>query len=501
MFFSTQVDFSMSLENPSFGSIRKQTGLTRRSWLARAGQGFGLLPLWALEQSKSKGFGAATPSALGVTGETGPGKTRPGQSVGRAKSVIFLFMEGGPSHLDLLDPKPLLNKLAGQKMPESFVRPISPMGEGNSPLLGEKRKWARHGKSGLWMSDWIPNIATCADDIAVIRSCKGEGINHSSGVCQMNTGSIVGGRPSLGSWVSYGLGSEADDLPAFVVLQDGKGPVVNGPRNWSAGFMSAVHQGTRLESGREPIQNLFRPDGVTAARERSKLNLLGSLNTEIGRQYPTNTELDARIRGYELAFRMQAGAPDAVDLSRETQSTHELYGTDRPETESFGRLCLLGRRLVERGVRFVQLYHGPGSRWDAHSGIEKNHTELCRAMDRPVAALLKDLKARGMLEETLVIWGGEFGRTPMSEKGDGRDHNPNGFSMFMAGGGIKGGIVHGETDELGLYAIRDKVHVHDLHATILHSLGLDNMKLVYNHGGRPERPTLNEGEPVRALFV
>ena len=491
----------MSLENASFGSIRKQTGLTRRSWLARAGQGFGLLPLWALEQSKSKGFGAATPSALGVTGETGPGKTRPGQSVGRAKSVIFLFMEGGPSHLDLLDPKPLLNKLAGQKMPESFVRPISPMGEGNSPLLGEKRKWARHGKSGLWMSDWIPNIATCADDIAVIRSCKGEGINHSSGVCQMNTGSIVGGRPSLGSWVSYGLGSEADDLPAFVVLQDGKGPVVNGPRNWSAGFMSAVHQGTRLESGREPIQNLFRPDGVTAARERSKLNLLGSLNTEIGRQYPSNTELDARIRGYELAFRMQAGAPDAVDLSRETQSTHELYGTDRPETESFGRLCLLGRRLVERGVRFVQLYHGPGSRWDAHSGIEKNHTELCRAMDRPVAALLKDLKARGMLEETLVIWGGEFGRTPMSEKGDGRDHNPNGFSMFMAGGGIKGGIVHGETDELGLYAIRDKVHVHDLHATILHSLGLDNMKLVYNHGGRPERPTLNEGEPVRALFV
>lgn len=491
----------MSLENASFGSIRKQTGLTRRSWLARAGQGFGLLPLWALEQSKSKGFGAATPSPLGVTGETGPGKTRPGQSVGRAKSVIFLFMEGGPSHLDLLDPKPLLNKLAGQKMPESFVRPISPMGEGNSPLLGEKRKWARHGKSGLWMSDWIPNIATCADDIAVIRSCKGEGINHSSGVCQMNTGSIVGGRPSLGSWVSYGLGSEADDLPAFVVLQDGKGPVVNGPRNWSAGFMSAVHQGTRLESGREPIQNLFRPDGVTAARERSKLNLLGSLNAEIGRQYPTNTELDARIRGYELAFRMQAGAPDAVDLSRETQSTHELYGTDRPETESFGRLCLLGRRLVERGVRFVQLYHGPGSRWDAHSGIEKNHTELCRAMDRPVAALLKDLKARGMLEETLVIWGGEFGRTPMSEKGDGRDHNPNGFSMFMAGGGIKGGIVHGETDELGLYAIRDKVHVHDLHATILHSLGLDNMKLVYNHGGRPERPTLNEGEPVRALFT
>ena len=490
----------MSPENPTFGSIRRQTGLTRRSWLARAGQGFGLLPLWALEQSSSKNLRAAAFPG-DISGETGPGKTRPGHSLGRAKSVIFLFMEGGPSHLDLLDPKPLLNKLAGQKMPESFVRPISPMGEGNSPLLGDRRKWARHGKSGLWMSDWIPNIATCADDIAVIRSCKADGINHSSGVCQMNTGSIVGGRPSLGSWVSYGLGSEAENLPAFVVLQDGKGPVVNGPRNWSAGFMSAVHQGTRLESGREPIQNLFRPDGVTAAREKSKLDLLGSLNTEIGRKYPANTELDARIRGYELAFRMQSGAPDAVDLSRETRATHELYGTDRPETESFGRLCLLSRRLVERGVRFVQLYHGPGSRWDAHSGIEKNHTELCRAMDRPVAALLKDLKARGMLDETLVVWGGEFGRTPMSEKVDGRDHNPNGFSMFMAGGGIKGGMVHGETDELGLYAIRDKVHVHDLHATILYGLGLDNMRLVYNHGGRPERPTLNEGEPVRALFV
>ncbi len=487
----------MSPEKPSPGSIRSQTALTRRSWLARAGQGFGLLPLWALEQQV--GFRGLRAGDLS-SGESGPGKTRPGHAPGRAKSVIFLFMEGGPSHLDLLDPKPLLNKLAGQKMPESFVRPISPMGEGNSPLLGDRRKWARHGKSGLWMSDWIPNIATCADDIAVIRSCKADGINHSSGVCQMNTGSIVGGRPSLGSWVSYGLGSEADDLPAFVVLQDGKGPVVNGPRNWSAGFMSAVHQGTRLEGGREPIQNLFRPDGVTAAREKSKLDLLGSLNAEMGRRFPANTELDARIRGYELAFRMQAGAPDAVDLSRETRATHELYGTDRAETESFGRLCLLGRRLVERGVRFVQLYHGPGSRWDAHSGIEKNHTELCRAMDRPVAALLKDLKARGMLGETLVIWGGEFGRTPMSEKGDGRDHNPNGFSMFMAGGGIRGGMVHGETDELGLYAIRDKVHVHDLHATILHSLGLDNMRLVYNHGGRPERPTLNEGEPVRALF-
>lgn len=466
--------------------------MTRRSWLARAGMGFGQLPLLSLLAGQA--------AARGVSA-TGPGKTQPAHRSGRAKSVIFLFMEGGPSHIDLLDPKPLLNKLAGQSLPESFGIPITSMGETRSPLLACKRNWARHGQAGHWMSDWIPNIATCADDISVIRSCWADGINHSSGVCQMNTGSILGGRPCLGSWVSYGLGSEADNLPAFVVLQDGKGPVVNGPRNWSAGFMPAVHQGTRLESGKEPIQNLYPSQPIASSRNATKLDLLSQLNRDMTQRHPLATELDARIEGYELAFRMQAAAPEAIDLTRESSTTHELYGTDLPETASFGRLCLLARRLVERGVRFVQLYHGPGSKWDAHAGIEKNHSELCRAMDRPVAGLLRDLKSRGLLEETLVIWGGEFGRTPMSEKGDGRDHNPTGFSMWMAGGGIKPGQVHGATDDLGLRAVKDRVHVHDLHATILACLGLDNMKLVYFHGGRPERPTLNEGEPVRSLLL
>ncbi len=480
-------------------SIKQALGQTRRDWLGHAGLGFGMLPLMSLLQTQSRGAAQARGAAAGGLA-TGPGKPHAAHGLGRAKSVIFLFMEGGPSHLDLLDPKPLLNRLAGQRLPESFGIPITSMGEIRSPLLASQRKWARHGQGGTWMSDWIPNIAACADDITVVRSCHADGINHSSGVCQMNTGSILGGRPSLGSWVSYGLGSESDNLPAFVVLQDGKGPVVNGPRNWSAGFMPAVYQGTRLEQGKEPIQNLYSPQGASVARNQSKLRLLDSLNQEMKARHPLATELDARIEGYELAFRMQAAAPEAIDLASETRATHELYGTDRPETESFGRLCLLSRRLVERGVRFVQLYHGPGSRWDAHAGIEKNHSEQCRAMDRPVAALLRDLKSRGLLDETLVIWGGEFGRTPMSEKGDGRDHNPTGFSMWLAGGGIKPGLTYGATDELGLHAVKDRVHVHDLHATFLSCLGLDNMKLVYRHGGRPERPTLNEGEPIRAIL-
>jgi hypothetical protein len=346
----------------------------------------------------------------------------------------------------------------------------------------------------LWISDWLPHTARCADDIAVIRSCWADGLNHSGGVCQMNTGSVLGGRPSLGAWVSYGLGTENENLPAFVVLQDNNGQVVNGPRNWSAGFMPALYQGTRLNNGAEPILNLLNAKGVSDQQQRDKLALLGELNREHAQSRREQTELEARIRSYELAFRMQAEAPEAVDLASETEQTRQLYGMDEKETADYGRNCLLARRLVERGVRFVQLYHGAGSKWDAHAKIEPNHTGLCRAMDKPVAGLLTDLKQRGLLNETLVVWGGEFGRTPMSEKGDGRDHNPYGFTMWMAGGGVKGGQVIGSTDEVGLHAVEDRLHVHDLHATILHLLGLDHMKLVYRHKGRPERPTLNEGE-------
>jgi len=468
---------------------------TRRDVLLRGGAGFGALALAHLLQGEALAGVPTTPHSAPRT----PQSPKSPHFPARAKSVIFLFMEGGPSHLDTFDPKPLLNKLAGQPLPESFGSVITAMGEARSPLLASKRTWKQYGQNGTWVSDWLPHLSGCVDDLAVIRSCWADGINHSAGVCQMNTGSILGGRPSLGSWVSYGLGTENQNLPSFVVMQDNTAQVVNGPRNWSAGFMPAVYQGIRIQGGAEPIPNLNTPEGVAEAQQRGKLDFLSRLNGRYASQHPEQSELEARIASYELAFRMQAEAPEAVDLAQESEATRRLYGMEEKETATFGRLCLLSRRLVERGVRFVQLYHGSGSKWDAHAGIEKNHAELCRAMDQPVAALLKDLKQRGMLDETLVLWGGEFGRTPMSEKGDGRDHNPTGFTMWMAGGGVKGGQVIGETDELGLRAVTDRLHVHDLHATILHLMGLDHMGLVYRYKGRPERPTLNEGEAFKKI--
>jgi hypothetical protein len=351
----------------------------------------------------------------------------------------------------------------------------------------------------LWVSDWYPHVATCADDLAVIRSLWGNGLNHSNGVCQMNTGSTIAGRPSLGAWVTYGLGSENQNLPAFVVVQDNAAQVSNGPRNWGAGFMPAVYQGTRFQQGAEPIANLNPPPGISDLQQRGRLDLLNQFNRQHQLSRPQVTELDARIASYELAFRMQADAPEAVDFAQETEETKRLYGIDERETAVFGRNCLLARRLVERGVRFVQLYHGAGSKWDAHAKIESNHTEHCRSSDKPIAGLIKDLKRRGLLEDTLVIWGGEFGRTPMSEKGDGRDHNPYGFTMFLAGGGVRGGQTIGSTDEVGLHAVEDRLHIHDFHATILWLLGIDHMQLVYRYKGRPERPTLNEGEAFRRI--
>jgi hypothetical protein len=409
-------------------------------------------------------------------------------------------MEGGPSHIDLFDPKPLLNKLAGKPLPDSFGRVITAMGESRSPLLASKRTWKQHGQSGTWVSDWLPHTAGMADEIAVVRSCYSDAINHSGGVCQMNTGVVLAGRPSLGAWATYGLGTENQNLPAFVVMTDTSASPFNGPRNWGAGFMPAVYQGTRFHPGPEPISNLSTPASVGDDRQRGKLDLLNQLNHRYADARPDITELDARIRSYELAFRMQAQAPEAVDLTGESQATQALYGMHEKRTEVFGRNCLLARRLVERGVRFVQLYHGAGSKWDAHTKIETNHSELCAQMDQPVAGLLKDLKSRGLLDSTLVIWGGEFGRTPMSEKGDGRDHNPTGFTMWMAGGGVKGGQTIGSTDDVGLHAVEDRLHVHDLHATILHLMGIDHSKLVYMYKGRPERPTVNEGEVYRKIM-
>lgn len=469
---------------------------SRRNWLQQAGMGFGAIALNGLLSADAAAVSTHSRKAIN------PLAARLPQFAATAKSVIFLFMEGGPSHLDLFDPKPALNKLAGKQLPKSFKRPVTAMGEQESPLLACPRKWKQFGESGIWVSEWLPHIAQCVDDIAVLRGCWTNGINHAGGVCQMNTVTPLAGRPSLGSWVTYGLGSENENLPAFVVMQDDiKRTVVNGPRNWGTAFMPAAFQGTRFENGKVPIPNLFTPSTVGQSRQQKKLELLNQLNRQHAASREQQSELDARILSYELAFRMQAAAPEAVDLSTETKETLDNYGLNRKETEAFGRNCLLARRLVERGVRFVQLYSGTGSQWDQHSQLEVKHPKMCKSMDQGVGALLKDLKQRGLLDETLVVWGGEFGRTPMSEKGDGRDHNPTGFTMWMAGGGVKGGQTIGNTDELGLYAIEDKMHVQDIHTSIYHLLGLDNLKLEYLHQGRPERPTLNQGSFMKKLVT
>lgn len=462
---------------------------SRRDFLRQAGCGFGALALAAL-----------TGQSLWAAGPLSPAAAKIPHRRGRARSVIFLFMEGGPSHLDTFDRKPLLNKLHGQPLPPSYKPPIMAMGEDNTPLLGSPRKWKQYGQSGLWVSDWFPHVAQHADELAVIHSCWSNGINHAGGVCQMNTGSVVGGRPSLGAWVSYGLGTLNQNLPAFVVIKDSVRTVVNGVRNWGAGFMPAVYQGVEFSPEGVPVRHLETPPGISAPRQQSKLALLSELNQLHAAGREDNTELEARIRSYELAFQMQAEAPEAVDLSRESEATREMYGLNRKETAVFGRNCLLARRLVERGVRFVQLYSGAGSQWDSHADIEGNHSRLCQSVDQPIAALLTDLKARGLLEETLVVWGGEFGRTPMSEQGNGRDHNPTGFTMWMAGGGVKGGQTIGATDDLGLYAVEDRLHVRDLHATVLYLLGIDHTQLIYNNKGRPERIDQNEGEAYTRIM-
>lgn len=466
--------------------------LSRREMLLQGGGGFGALALASLLPGGT--VSAETDAA------PSPMAARLAHRAAQAKSVIFLFMEGGPSHIDTFDPKPVLDKLAGKPLPDSFGRVITAMGEFDSPVLASQRKWKQHGESGLWISDWLPHTARHADDLAVIRSCWTNGINHSGGVCQMNTGSQFAGRPSLGAWVNYGLGTTNQNLPAFVVMQDNNGTVVNGPRNWGAGFMPAVYQGTALQVEGAPFLNLVRSEEVTESQQRIELDYLARINRKHAERRTNNTELDARIRSYELAFQMQSHAPEAVDLTQETAETQKMYGLDQSDTAAYGRNCLLARRLVERGVRFVQCYHGAGSKWDAHKGIEANHTRMCKQMDQPVAALLTDLKQRGLLDETLVVWGGEFGRTPMSEKGDGRDHNPTGFTMWMAGGGVRAGHAYGTTDEVGLHAVEDRLHVHDLHSTILYLMGVDHRKLVYLHKGRPERIDQNEGRVYKKLM-
>jgi hypothetical protein len=459
---------------------------SRREFLSRAGSGFGALAL-AYMLAEERGLAAALDASMGQAQQP--------HHPARAKSVIWLFMEGGPSHLDLFDPKPTLERLAGQPLPASFGRPITAMGTAGNTIMPSKRTWKQYGQSGLWVSDWYQQIAQHADELAMFQSCWADGLNHVGSVCQMNTGSILAGRPSMGAWVTYGLGTANQNLPTFVILTDA-GEVVGGPKNWSAGFLPASYQGTLLRRQGPPIFHVSPPDTISETQQRSKIDLLTALNRRFGADKLDDTDLDARIESYELAYRMQSAAPEAVDLTKESAATRQLYGLDDPATEKFGTNCLLARRMVERGVRFIELYSGSGSGWDAHENIEANHSKMCRSTDRPIAGLLTDLKARGLLDTTLVIWGGEFGRTPFNEKGTGRDHNPWGFTIWMAGGGIKGGQTIGATDEIGMRVADQPCHVHDVHATILHLLGLNHRQLTFEHNGRDERPTINGGRVI-----
>jgi hypothetical protein len=410
-------------------------------------------------------------------------------------------MHGGPSHLETFDPKPDLQRLAGKPLPPSFGMVATRRKVATNPLLATRRTFKKYGRSGLEISDLFPHLSRCADDLAVIRSCWADSVNHPQAVYQINTGSILMGKPSLGSWVSYGLGTENQNLPAFVVLPDPGGGIKGGPPAYCAGFLPASHQGTVMRGGENPILDLQPPGSTTPAEQRKVLDLIGRLNAHHLQSRGDDAELSARIQSYELAFRMQSAAPEAVDLSSESEETRTLYGLDDRQSADFGTRCLLARRLVERGVRFVQLYSGDVTGWDAHDDVEKNHAAMAARTDKPVAGLLTDLKRRGLFDSTLVIWGGEFGRMPMSESGKGRDHNPHGFCYWFAGAGIRGGTVHGATDAVGLRAEVDRVHVHDLHATILNLLGLDHTQLTFPHNGREERLTDTAGKVVQSILA
>ena len=459
----------------------------RRNFLKNAGTGFGMLALASiLDEQKLL---AAQDHPAEALAKADPLAPKAPHSAPRATSVIFLFMAGGPSHVDLFEPKPELERLAGQPIPESFGMFKTRRAVAKNKLKPSIWPYRHHGQSGMEISDALPNIASCADDLCLLRGCYGDSVTHPESVYLMNTGSILMGRPSLGAWSAYGLGTENRNMPAFVVLSDPSGWVKGGAPAWGNGYLPAAYQGTILRGGETPILNLNTPRGVSGEQQKATLDLINTLNRETLPADEADTELSARIAAYELAYRMQSHAQEVVDVAGESAATKKLYGLDDRVTQEFGLRCLLARRMVERGVRFVQLYCGDTNGWDGHSDMTGNHGKLCAQSDKPVAGLLRDLKSRGLLDSTLVVWGGEFGRTPMSEGSDGRDHNPHGFCMWLAGGGVKGGTVIGATDAVGLRAAEEKTHVHDIHATILHLLGIDHTRLTYRHQGRNQRLT------------
>jgi len=475
------------------GNPHYRRAVTRRDFFTRAGSGLAGIALAQMLHEDSLLAAKSAPAD--------PMAPKQPHHPPTAKSIVWLFMEGAPSHVDLFDYKPKLTELAGQPIPESMRPKFTAMpGTSKNGLMPSKRTFKQYGQSGIWVSDWYQSVAEHVDDMTVIRSCWTDGINHLGGVTEMNSGSILSGRPCLGSWVNYGLGSANRNLPSFVVMLDDRDPI-GGAKQWSAGFLPATYQGMQFRQGDTPLLHLKPPNGMTDAEQRNELGLLKRLNEIWSADKQDDSELDARIRSYELAYKMQSAAPEAVDLSKESEATKKLYGLDEEETRPFGQNCLLARRLVERGVRFVELYCGSGSGWDAHENVETNHSKWCKASDKPIGGLLTDLKARGLLKDTLVVWGGEFGRTPFNEKGLGRDHNPWGFSIWMAGGGVKGGQYIGSTDEIGMYATERRMHVNDIHATMLWAIGLDHLRVTYMHNGRAERPTVVAGEVNKDIFA
>jgi len=458
---------------------------SRRELLCRAANGFGGLALMQM---------------------LAQGAARNGMHhAAKAKSVIFLFMDGGPSQMDTFDPKPRLRQDHGKKLP---FQPPTTVFNISDQIFGSPFSFKQYGQSGANVSELFPHVASCVDDLCIVRSMVADHSEHTAANYFMHSGSGFQGRPSMGAWVNYGLGSVSENLPGFIVLESGLIPP-GGLDCFASGFLPASFQGTLFRRGQHPVADL-QPPPDHAASQREKLGLLSKLNKGVVERFGQVSEIDATIQNYELAFRMQSAVPDLLDISKESDATQELYGLNEKLTEDFGRECLMARRLVERGVRFIELLTParPGlDRWDQHSGLEKGHRINAQSTDKPIAGLLKDLKARGLLNETLVVWGGEFGRTPCAQFNEnaptvnvGRDHNPFGFTMWMAGGGAKPGVVHGATDDFGYFAVENKVHVHDLHATMLHLLGIDHQRLTYRYSGRDMRLTDVHGNVVRALL-
>jgi len=482
----------------------------RRQFLQTTGGGFAGLALSYLLQQDGLLAAEATPAPAPQprgpqprSPRLNPLAARAPHHRARAKSVIFVFCYGGPSQVDLFDPKPALDEWHGRPIPV-FNREDAFNGDTHPTAYRSPYRFRKYGQGGLDISEKFPELARCADDLCVIRSLHCESNNHAPALFQMNTGFLLPGRPSMGSWVTYGLGSESESLPACVVMWDHRGGPIGGAQNWTAGFLPAAYQGTPFRSQGDPIVDLRPPDNITLEQQRARLSLVARLNEDHLAANPGESDLAARISSYELAYRMQMNAPEVVSLDDEPAAVQDLYGLNQPQSAYFGRQCLLARRLVERGVRFVQLYSGGGHQqqsWDAHFGIKDNHDLHCAETDRPLYGLLTDLRQRGLLDETLVIWGGEFGRMPTNQGSIGRDHNPRGFTMWLAGGGVKGGMTYGSTDEFGYAAVENPVSLPDLHATCLHLLGLDHKRLTFHHLGRDMRLTDVSGDVIHDVIA